>query len=101
MERKLVTILFAAAIGSTFLGDRLDPERLQAVLDAYFAPMAAAEQALEAARMRAAGSSPLARAAAPGTPAALALETAVRTRTSGLLPFSSGLLVRPRCRRNV
>ena len=45
MERKLVTILFAAAIGSTSLGDRLDPKRLQAVLDAYFATMAAAVQA--------------------------------------------------------
>ena len=45
MERKLVTILIAAAIGSTSLGDRLDPERLQAVLDAYFATMAAAVQA--------------------------------------------------------
>ena len=42
MERKLVTILFADAIGSTSLGDRLDPERLRAVLDAYFSAMAAA-----------------------------------------------------------
>src|SRR3989454_1761384 len=45
MERKLVTILFADALGSTSLGDRLDPERLRAVLDAYFATMAAAVQA--------------------------------------------------------
>jgi class 3 adenylate cyclase/tetratricopeptide (TPR) repeat protein len=45
MERKLVTILFADAIGSTSLGDRLDPERLRAVLDAYFAAMAAAVEA--------------------------------------------------------
>ena len=45
MERKLVTILFADAIGSTSLGDRLDPERLRAVLDAYFAAMSAAIQA--------------------------------------------------------
>jgi class 3 adenylate cyclase/tetratricopeptide (TPR) repeat protein len=45
MERKLVTILFADAIGSTSLGDRLDPERLRAVLDAYFATMAAAVEA--------------------------------------------------------
>ena len=45
MERKLVTILFEAAIGSTSLGDRLDPERLRAVLDAYFATMSAAVQA--------------------------------------------------------
>ena len=45
MERKLVTILFADAIGSTSLGDRLDPERLRAVLDAYFAAMAGAVEA--------------------------------------------------------
>ena len=45
MERKLVTILFADAIGSTSLGDRLDPERLRAVLDAYFETMATAVQA--------------------------------------------------------
>src|SRR5690348_8975816 len=45
MERKLVTILFADAIGSTSLGDRLDPERLRAVLDAYFEAMAAAVEA--------------------------------------------------------
>jgi class 3 adenylate cyclase len=42
MERKLVTVLFADAIGSTSLADRLDPERLRTVLDAYFATMAAA-----------------------------------------------------------
>jgi len=29
MERKLVTILFADAIGSTTLADRVDPERLR------------------------------------------------------------------------
>jgi class 3 adenylate cyclase/tetratricopeptide (TPR) repeat protein len=45
MERKLVTVLFADAIGSTSLGDRLDPERLRTVLDAYFAAMAAAVEA--------------------------------------------------------
>jgi class 3 adenylate cyclase/tetratricopeptide (TPR) repeat protein len=45
MERKLVTVLFADAIGSTSLGDRLDPERLRTVLDAYFAAMAAAVDA--------------------------------------------------------
>jgi len=42
MERKLVTILFADAIGSTTLADRVDPERLRTVLDSYFARMAAA-----------------------------------------------------------
>src|SRR4030088_668861 len=45
MERKLVTVLFADAIGSTSLADRLDPERLRTVLDAYFAAMAAAVEA--------------------------------------------------------
>ena len=42
MERKLVTVLFADATGSTSLADRLDPERLRTVLDAYFGAMAAA-----------------------------------------------------------
>src|SRR4030081_1514165 len=45
MERKLVTVLFADAIGSTALADRLDPERRRSVLDAYFAAMAAAVDA--------------------------------------------------------
>src|SRR6267143_1386611 len=45
MERKLVTVLFADAIGSTSLADRLDPERLRTVLDAYFDDMAAAVDA--------------------------------------------------------
>jgi len=41
-ERKLVTVLFADVTGSTELGERLDPERLRALLDAYFSAMAAA-----------------------------------------------------------
>ena len=45
MERKLVTVLFADAIGSTSLADRLDPERLRTVLDAYFNAMAIAVDA--------------------------------------------------------
>lgn len=45
MERKLVTVVFADAIGSTSLADRLDPERLRTVLDDYFAEMAAAVNA--------------------------------------------------------
>jgi class 3 adenylate cyclase/tetratricopeptide (TPR) repeat protein len=45
MERKLVTVLFADAIGSTSLTDRLDPERLRTVLDAYFATMSGAVNA--------------------------------------------------------
>ncbi|OGN84787.1 MAG: hypothetical protein A2X23_09910 [Chloroflexi bacterium GWC2_73_18] len=40
-ERKLVTILFADVTGSTALGERLDPERLRALLQAYFTAMAA------------------------------------------------------------
>jgi class 3 adenylate cyclase len=41
-ERKLVTVLFADVIGSTALSEGLDPERLRAVLDAYFKAMAEA-----------------------------------------------------------
>ncbi len=45
MERKLVTVVFADAIGSTSLADHLDPERLRTVLDDYFAEMASAVDA--------------------------------------------------------
>jgi class 3 adenylate cyclase len=38
-ERRLVTILFADVTGSTGLGERLDPERLQEVLEIYFTAM--------------------------------------------------------------
>jgi class 3 adenylate cyclase len=38
-ERKLVTVLFADLTGSTALGERLDPERLRALLSDYFAAM--------------------------------------------------------------
>ncbi|HEY2966408.1 MAG TPA: zinc-ribbon domain-containing protein, partial [Actinomycetota bacterium] len=38
-ERRLVTILFADVTSSTSLGERLDPERLQEVLAAYFGAM--------------------------------------------------------------
>ncbi|HXF71273.1 MAG TPA: adenylate/guanylate cyclase domain-containing protein [Actinomycetota bacterium] len=38
-ERRLVTILFADVTGSTSLGERLDPERLQEVLGTYFRAM--------------------------------------------------------------
>ena len=38
-ERKLATILFADVIGSTDLGEQLDPERLRALLQDYFAAM--------------------------------------------------------------
>ncbi|TMB55340.1 MAG: hypothetical protein E6J47_06880, partial [Chloroflexi bacterium] len=40
-ERKVVTILFADVIGSTTLGEQLDPERLRALLGTYFSAMAA------------------------------------------------------------
>src|SRR6266542_6295282 len=40
-ERKLVTVLFADLTGSTALGERLDPERLRALLGDYFKAMAA------------------------------------------------------------
>jgi class 3 adenylate cyclase len=33
--RRTVTILFADMVGSTALGERLDPERLQGVLTMY------------------------------------------------------------------
>jgi class 3 adenylate cyclase len=38
-ERRLVTILFADVTGSTSLGERLDPERLQELLAVYFDAM--------------------------------------------------------------
>jgi class 3 adenylate cyclase/tetratricopeptide (TPR) repeat protein len=38
-ERKLATILFADVIGSTDLGEQLDPERLRALLQEYFGAM--------------------------------------------------------------
>jgi class 3 adenylate cyclase/tetratricopeptide (TPR) repeat protein len=38
-ERKLVTMLFADVTGSTGLGERLDPETLKEVLDAFFESM--------------------------------------------------------------
>jgi class 3 adenylate cyclase len=38
-ERRLVTILFTDVTGSTALGERLDPERLQEVMATYFAAM--------------------------------------------------------------
>jgi class 3 adenylate cyclase/tetratricopeptide (TPR) repeat protein len=38
-ERKLVAVLFADVTGSTGLGERLDPEGLKEVMDAYFEAM--------------------------------------------------------------
>ena len=40
-ERKLATILFADVMGSTGLGEQLDPERLRVLLRDYFAAMSA------------------------------------------------------------
>lgn len=39
-QRKVVTILFADVIGSTALGEQVDPERLRTVLGTYFKAMA-------------------------------------------------------------
>ncbi len=39
-ERKLVTVLFADVVGSTGLGEQLDPERLRVLLREYFSAMA-------------------------------------------------------------
>jgi class 3 adenylate cyclase/tetratricopeptide (TPR) repeat protein len=44
-ERKIVTILFADVTGSTALGDQLDPERLRALLGAYFRTMSSVVEA--------------------------------------------------------
>jgi class 3 adenylate cyclase/tetratricopeptide (TPR) repeat protein len=44
-ERKIVTVLFADVTGSTALGEQLDPERLRAVMRAYFAAASSAIQA--------------------------------------------------------
>lgn len=44
-ERKLATILFADVIGSTDLGEQLDPERLRALLQEYFVAMAGVVEA--------------------------------------------------------
>jgi len=44
-ERKLATILFADVIGSTDLGEQLDPERLRTLLQEYFAAMSRAVEA--------------------------------------------------------
>jgi class 3 adenylate cyclase len=35
--RKLVTVLFADAVGSTTLGEQLDPEVVRALMNRYFA----------------------------------------------------------------
>jgi len=43
--RKLVTVLFADVTGSTALGERLDPERLRAVLQAWYSAASAAIEA--------------------------------------------------------
>jgi class 3 adenylate cyclase/tetratricopeptide (TPR) repeat protein len=40
-ERKLVTVLFCDLVGSTALGERLDPEAIQSVQHAYFGRMRA------------------------------------------------------------
>jgi class 3 adenylate cyclase/tetratricopeptide (TPR) repeat protein len=44
-ERRLATVLFADVTGSTSLGERLDPERLRAVLSSYFSAMSSVVEA--------------------------------------------------------
>ncbi|TME79298.1 MAG: zinc-ribbon domain-containing protein, partial [Chloroflexi bacterium] len=44
-ERKLVTVLFADVVGSTALGEQLDPERLRSVLSSWFSVASAAVEA--------------------------------------------------------
>ncbi len=44
-QRKVVTVLFADVMGSTELGESLDPEALRALLAAYFERMKAAAEA--------------------------------------------------------
>jgi class 3 adenylate cyclase len=44
VRRRLITVLFCDMVGSTELGERLDPERLRKVLDRYFGAMRTAIQ---------------------------------------------------------
>jgi class 3 adenylate cyclase len=44
VRRRLITVLYCDMVGSTELGERLDTERLQKVLDRYFGVMRAAIQ---------------------------------------------------------
>ncbi len=44
-ERKVASVLFVDLVGSTALGERLDPERTRAVLQAYFSTVASAVEA--------------------------------------------------------
>ena len=39
MQRKVVTVLFCDVVGSTSLGESIDPEALQALLARYFEQM--------------------------------------------------------------
>ena len=41
MERKLATLLFADLVGSTALGDKLDPEHARDLLEQFYDAMAA------------------------------------------------------------
>ena len=44
-ERKVVTVLFADCVGSTPMGEQLDPEELATVMHAFFDEMRAAVEA--------------------------------------------------------
>ncbi len=41
MQRKVVTVLFCDVVGSTSLGENVDPEALRALLARYFEQMKA------------------------------------------------------------
>ena len=43
-ERKVVTVLFADCVGSTPIGEQLDPEELATVMRAFFDEMRAADR---------------------------------------------------------
>jgi class 3 adenylate cyclase len=65
MERKLVTVLFADLVGSTALADEQDPERTRAVLDRFYAEMAAEVEAVDGTVEKFAGDAVMAAFGAP------------------------------------
>ena len=65
VERKLVTVLFADLVGSTALADEHDPERTRAVLDRFYAEMAAEVEAVDGTVEKFAGDAVMAAFGAP------------------------------------
>ena len=65
VERKLVTVLFADLVGSTALADEQDPERTRAVLDRFYAEMAAEVEAVDGTVEKFAGDAVMAAFGAP------------------------------------